>query len=101
MQTRPVNRFKESYIKQFAQKEARSLIMRTRKKRNCPAPEIVCLVAALPYSDPRTKDRGNVVGTVDIRPPRSAGGVHPTGVPKVDPLPPTMGLCTVIADLIG
>jgi formate-dependent nitrite reductase cytochrome c552 subunit len=85
VQTRPVNRFKESFIKQFAQKEASSLIMRTRKKRMSPSPEIVCLVAALPFSDPRTKERGHVVGTLDIRPPRSAGGMHPTGVPQVTP----------------
>ena len=83
VQTRPPHRFQETFIRQFAQKEARSLIMRTRKLRDYTAPKIVCLVAVLPYSDPRTKNRGNVVGTVDIRPPCSVRGEQPKGVPEV------------------
>lgn len=66
-------RFAASYKKQFREQEARSLAARTA---GCP-PECACLVAL----DASTSA---VLGALDVRPPASAGGLHPRGVPASD-----------------
>ena len=69
------SRFTQSFQKVFASQEYRSLRRRVQAPLGGLA-EAVCLVAV-------PSDRGGVVGTLDLRPPASAAGSHPKGVPKV------------------
>jgi len=58
-------------VKQFREQEARSLASRTAG-----APPECATLAAVAVD-------GAVLGALDVRPPASAGGAHPVGVPKV------------------
>ena len=80
VQEQPAARYKDTYTRQFAQTEARSLLKRTQPQSTVPMPETICLVAVVQATETE-EGRGHVAGTLDIRPPASAGGVHPEGVP--------------------
>lgn len=73
-------------MRQFAQTEARSLTQRTQPAGQAALPEAVCLVAAVPSSRGQDNPAGQeIAGTLDIRPPASAGGQFPEGVPGCTP----------------
>lgn len=70
------SRFVETYRKQFAANECESLVFRTSSRGGRP-PECECMVLV--------DESGSVQACIDIRPPKSAGGDHPKGVPLDDP----------------
>ena len=82
LQEQPSVRYKDTYRRQFAQTEARSLIQRTQPFQHRAPPEAVCLIATLPLQIGQDASEGkHIAGTLDIRPPANAGGLFPDGVP--------------------
>ena len=73
------SRFTQNFKKGFASQEYRSLLRRVEAPVGG-LPEAVCLVAV-------PSDCGDVVGSLDLRPPACAAGSHPKGVPKVQHRP--------------
>ncbi len=85
-------RFAASYKKQFREQEARSLAARTAPGPGGGPPECACLVALQGGGGGGGGGEGGeastsssvVLGALDVRPPASAGGAHPKGVPVGD-----------------
>lgn len=80
-EAQPAGRFTESFKRQFAEQELSSLMVRTSNTLRPLGPgsrqPCLCLVAVEAAS-------GDVVGCVDVRPPKQVTGCLPKGVPNDD-----------------
>eukprot|EP00884_Botryococcus_braunii_P003917 jgi/Botrbrau1/13526/Bobra.0347s0010.2 len=74
----PPVRYIDSFKKTFREQETRSLMLRT-SPGTAGVPECVCLVAV-----EEADGQERVLGSLDMRPPASAGGRQPVGVPQED-----------------
>jgi ribosomal protein S18 acetylase RimI-like enzyme len=76
-------RFTQSFIKQFAQKEAMSLTKRTAGGKDAECITLVILPSSSSSSSPDQppQQQSQAQGSLDIRPPASHNSRHPQGVP--------------------
>ena len=77
VQEQPHARYVDSFKRQFVDQYVQLLSQQTTKKLGNALPECLCLIGVAQGSQ-------QVLATCDVRPPESAAGLHPVGVPHGD-----------------